>query len=210
MKHIEELIGKYPSLSDCREAIESALAVMIRCFESGGKALVCGNGGSSADADHIVGELMKGFRKARPLSGELVAKLTEAGGTLGEKMAAKLQTPLRAINLCSQTALITAFSNDAAPEFAYAQQVIGYAEENDVLIGLSTSGNAANVIAAGVAAKAAGASAIGLCGKNPCEMDKVFDYVIHVPETETYIVQELHLPIYHALCSAVEDHFFAE
>ena len=208
--HIKELINRYPQLSECRDAIERSLAAIIRCYELGGKVLICGNGGSCADADHIVGELMKGFRKKRPLSGKIKANLINAGSVLGEELATELQTPLRAINLCAQNSLGTAFLNDAVPEFIYAQQVIGYADENDVLIGISTSGNAKNVIAAGVAAIAAGAAAIGLCGDKQCEMDGLFNVVIHVPEIETHRVQELHLPVYHTLCMAVEDHFFSE
>jgi len=207
---INKLIARYPCLTECRDVIGNALTAIIHCYESGGKVLVCGNGGSSADADHIVGELMKGFRKNRPLSEELKRKIISTGGSVGEKMAQSLQAPLRAINLSAHIALNTAYSNDISAEFAFAQQVLGYGDDRDVLIGLSTSGNADNVIAAGVAAKAIGMSTIGLCGKTRCNMDGLFDYVVHAPETETHLVQELHQPIYHALCADVEAHFFSE
>ena len=210
MKQVEELVERYPCLSECRKSIEEALRALIHCYESGGKTLICGNGGSCADADHIVGELMKSFIKKRPLPDELKAKLIDVGGALGKEMSTSLESPLRAISLCVHNSLNSAFSNDVGADFAYAQQVIGYADENDVFIGISTSGNAKNVIAAGLAAKAVGATTIGMCGKNTCSMDEFFDYVIHAPETETYRIQELHVPIYHALCAAIEDHFFDE
>ena len=210
MEPIEELFERYPCLGGSRKEIEQAVAVIIKCYNSGGKVLTCGNGGSCADSDHIVGELMKGFRKARPLQAGVREELAKAGGKLGDEIAAGLQTPLAAINLCAHDSLNTAFGNDADPILSYAQQALGYARKNDVFIGISTSGNAKNVVAAGIAAKAAGASAVGLCGEKPCDMDGFFDCVIHVPETETYRVQELHLPIYHAICIAVEDYFFKD
>ncbi|MCL1896615.1 MAG: SIS domain-containing protein [Clostridiales bacterium] len=210
MGQIEELIGQYPCLAGCRGAMERALAILVRCYEAGGKVLVCGNGGSCADSDHIVGELMKGFCKARPLPDGLKERLREAGGKAGEEMASALQAPLPAISLCAHSALTTAFGNDADPVYAFAQQVIGYAGKDDALIGISTSGNAKNVVAAGIAAKALGVPAIGLCGEAPCAMDECFECVIHVPGTETHRVQELHLPVYHALCMAVEGHFYTE
>jgi len=210
MKHIDILIERYPCLSVCIDSIEQAAETIINSYRQGGKILVCGNGGSCADSDHIVGELMKGFRKKRPLSVAIKDSLINAGGKIGEKMAGSLQASLAAINLCAHNALTTAFSNDEEPQFIYAQQVIGYASKNDVLIGISTSGNAENVIAAGIAAKAIGVSTIGMCGETLCEMDHFFDLVIHVPERETYIIQELHMPIYHTICMIVEDHFFQE
>ena len=210
MYPIDELVVRYPCLAGCKDTIEQAAAAIIHCYEEGGKVLICGNGGSCADADHMVGELMKGFRKNRPLSASLREKLAKTGGKLGEEIAAALQTPLAAINLCTHASLDTAFANDADPALSYAQKALGYTDENDVFIGISTSGNAKNVIRAGVTAKALGALTFGLCGEKPCDMDEFFDYVIHVPETETYRVQELHLPVYHAICIAVEDHFFTE
>jgi D-sedoheptulose 7-phosphate isomerase len=153
---------------------------------------------------------MKGFRKKRPLPDELKYSLFKASNNTDGEIAASLQTPLAAINLCAQSSLGTAFGNDSNPLYVYAQQVIGYANKGDVLIGISTSGNAKNVLAAGVAAKALGVSSIGLCGEKPCDMDEIFDTVVHVPETETYRIQELHQPVYHALCVAIEAYFFAE
>jgi len=210
MNHIEILIDRYPSLSVCRDGIEQAGAAIIDCYRQGGKVLICGNGGSCADSDHIVGELMKGFRKKRQLPVALKESLVNEGGQIGEKMADSLQASLSAINLCAHSALTTAFSNDVDPQLLFAQQVIGYARKNDVLIGLSTSGNAKNVIMAGIAAKASGALTIGMCGADQCDMDQYFDQVIHVPADETYIVQELHLPVYHTICMIVEDYFFQE
>ena len=208
MQYINELVERYPMLSICKAEIESATAQIINAYQNNKKVLVCGNGGSSADADHIVGELMKGFCKQRPLSSDIQNLIKKTEPEKGEEIARKLQTPLRAINLSGHNALSTAFSNDVDPELIYAQLTLGYADKGDVFIGLSTSGNSKNVINASIVAKALGTITIGFTGKNKCEMDNLFDIIIHAPETETYKIQELHLPIYHAICLEFEEHFF--
>lgn len=197
---MKELLERYPKLMPCRADIESALACMIECFEKCGKLLICGNGGSASDADHIVGELMKGFRVRRRVTDERIpADLREL-----------LQGALPAISLSSQDALITAFANDVSPEMIFAQQVYGYGREKDVLLAVSTSGNSVNVLNAAKVAKALGMSVIGLTGAEGGRLALEADISVRVPETETYKVQEYHLPVYHYLCMAVERHFFTE
>ena len=210
MDQIEQLIKRYPALSPCRDEIEKAIRQIIRAFERGGTLLVCGNGGSCADAEHIAGELMKGFRKRRPLSPEQKQKLAQVDKALGDCLAESLQQPLRTVSLMGAPALTTAFSNDVNPAFACAQQALAFADENSVFLGISTSGNAQNVLAAAVTAKAMGTPAIGLTGADGGKMNGLFDILIKVPETETYKIQELHLPVYHCVCAAVEEHFFSE
>ena len=210
MKRIDALVDRYPALLGCREQIEAATERIIDCYRAGGTVLLCGNGGSCADAQHIAGELMKGFCKARPLDGASRARLIAADAEIGGLLAAKLQSPLKAVCLSDLQALGTAFANDVDPTLAFAQQAYAFAGPGDVLLGLSTSGNAKNVLAAAVAAKARGAHTIGLTGADGGKMNDVFDTVIKVPERETYRIQELHLPVYHAVCLEVEDAFFDE
>ena len=205
---INELINRYPSLASCREDIEAALAAMIECYEKGGKILLCGNGGSCADCDHIVGELMKGFLKARRLDGDKKAEMMSRCPSLDDGLLSGLQGGLPAISLASFTALNTAFCNDEDPELIYAQALLGLAKENDILIGISTSGNAKNVNAAAKVALGLGMKVISLTGKNGGALAELASISIKAPETETFKVQELHLPIYHCLCACVEEHFF--
>ena len=171
---------------------------MIDTYKNGGKVLVCGNGGSAADSEHIVGELMKGFMLKRTVTDERIPEHLRCG----------LQGALPAISLPSQSAILSAFINDVDPEMMYAQLVYGYANENDILIGLSTSGNSENVVNAAIVAKAKGAKVIALTGAKESKMNTISDITIKAPETETYKVQELHLPIYHYLCAETEKHFF--
>ena len=208
MEQINKLIQRYPILACCKEEIEEACRRIISCYKADGTVLLCGNGGSCADAQHIAGELMKGFCKKRPLSDPSREKLMSADSKLGSILADKLQAPLRAICLDGLPSLSTAFANDVDPLLTFAQQVFAYAKENDVFIGISTSGNAKNILAAAVAAKAKGAYAIGMSGITGGKMNDAFDLVIRVPETETYRIQELHLPVYHAICLTVEEAFF--
>ena len=208
MKHVENLISRYPVLTVCKEQIELAVKSIISCYENDGMLLLCGNGGSCADAEHIAGELMKGFCKKRPLKPDEAMRLEKVHPELGQKLYEKLQQGLRAICLNGLPALSTAFANDADPALVFAQQAYAYARQGDILVGISTSGNADNVILAAVAAKAKGAVTIGLCGKDGGKMNHFMDIVIKAPETETYKVQELHVPIYHAICLEVEDRFF--
>jgi D-sedoheptulose 7-phosphate isomerase len=209
MNEIETLLVRYPQLAPCRPEILAAAERMAALYEGDGLLLVCGNGGSCADAEHIVGELMKGFCRKRPLTPAQQAAL-RAQGPWGAELAQKLQRPLRALSLCGAPALATAFANDVDPALAFAQQAYALGEPGGVLLGISTSGNARNVLAAALAAKAKGSCAIGLTGAGGGAMAGVFDILIRVPETETYRVQELHLPVYHALCLATEARFFEE
>jgi len=208
MNHINELIKRYPILEACKAEIEEAINRIIACYKADGTVLLCGNGGSSADAQHIAGELMKEFCKKRPLSGAEKEKLILVDPETGYFLAEKLQTPLRAICLNGLPSLSTAFANDVDPLLVLAQQAYAYARENDILIGISTSGNAENVIFAAVAAKAKKAYTIGLTGGTGGKMKEVYDLIIKVPEHETHLIQELHLPVYHAICREVEEAFF--
>jgi D-sedoheptulose 7-phosphate isomerase len=205
---LKELIERYPDLADCEEDIKSAVAAMIACYERGNKILLCGNGGSCADCDHIVGELMKGFLKLRPISEDGKARMKAASPALDDELLSKLQCGLPAISLPSIAALNSAFCNDVDPELIYAQSLFALAKEGDLLIGLSTSGNAKNVFAAVKVAKALGVTVIGMTGRKGGKLYENADICIRVPEDETFKIQELHLPVYHYLCAAVEGHFF--
>ena len=200
------LYERYPHLAECKEDIEKAVSLLFECFERGGKLLICGNGGSSADADHIVGELMKGFLKKRPLDEKTKEKLQKAG--LDGARISSLQGALPAISLSSQTALLSAYANDADPDLVYAQEVIGYGKPGDVLLCISTSGNSKNVVFAAKTASALGLTTVALTGKNESELSKICSVAVRVPETETYKAQELHLPVYHYICERVEAKIF--
>lgn len=206
----EELFVRYPVLETNREDILKAYEVLEACYQKGGKLLVAGNGGSCADAEHIVGELMKGFKKHRPLSGELQKRLALENTEHGEKLARSLQGSLRAIALDGHPGLSTAFANDVDADMIFAQQVCGYGDQGDVFLGISTSGNSKNVDYAVTIARAKGLSVIGLTGKDGGKLGKRADVAIIVPEPETFKIQELHLPIYHALCLMLEEGFFDE
>lgn len=195
---METLIERYPSLQICRNDIEKALNLIIDTYEKGGKVLVCGNGGSASDSEHIVGELMKGFMLMRPVTDERIP----------ERIRTHLQGSLPAISLPSQSAILSAFINDVDPEMMYAQLVYGYAKENDLVIGLSTSGNSKNVVNAVETAKAIGVKTLSLTGAKESRLSELSDVTVRVPETETFMIQELHLPVYHYLCAATEKHFF--
>lgn len=204
MEAINELIKRYPQLAGCKNEIENAAKRIIECYESGNSLYVCGNGGSAADSDHIVGELMKGFLKKRPLSEEEIS----AFGKDGENIARGLQKGLPAISLHSQSSLLTAYMNDADPSLVYAQALYSLGKAGDLLIAISTSGNSENVVSAAITAKAMGIKVISLVGNQRSKLDGISDVIIHVDACETYRVQELHLPVYHWLCAAVEEYFF--
>ena len=208
MLHIENLMNRFPQLATCKDPLMRAVECIVRCYKHGGMLLVCGNGGSCADAEHIAGELMKGFCKKRQLAANEVSALTDVHHEIGLLLAKNLQQGLRTVCLSSLPALSTAFANDVDPVLVFAQQAYTYAKADDVFLGISTSGNAKNVICAAVAAKAKGATTIGLTGKDGGDMKDLFDIVIIAPETETYRIQELHVPLYHALCLEVEDMLF--
>ena len=208
MSNLDLLIMRYPHLECCKGNIIIAFEFIRDCYKNGGKLLVCGNGGSAADAEHIVGELMKGFKKARHLASIEVEKLVEIDSLMGRTLADNLQGALPAIALDGHPALSTAYMNDCEPIICFAQQVYGYGCKNDVLFAISTSGNSRNVLYAVVAAKAKGMVVIGLTGENDSKLSAMSDVCIRVPSTETYQIQELHLPIYHCLCLMLEDYFF--
>lgn len=205
---LRKLIAKYPELDVCLPDIELAVELLIRSYRNGGQTLVCGNGGSAADAEHIVGELMKGFMAKRPVSGDVRDKLQELFPGDAAFLADHLQGALPAISLVSHTALSTAFINDVAAEMVFAQQVYGYGRPGDAVIGLSTSGNSANVVRAMQIAKARGLHTIGFTGRSGGKLKELCDVTIRVPYDSTPDIQERHLPIYHAVCILLEEAFF--
>ena len=205
-----QLIERYPVLSSIQCEIENAYELMKECFSSGHKLLIAGNGGSAADADHIVGELMKGFVKKRPLADDIRGRIYNLDKTRGEALSKQLQQGLPAIALHNHQALNTAVLNDIDGTVMYAQQVCGYGQPGDIFLGISTSGNSVDVYDAALVAKAKEMKVIGLLGKDGGRIKNVSDIAIVVPEQETYKIQELHLPIYHALCLMLEQTFFEE
>lgn len=209
MKYINLLVERYPSLDFVKDDIVAAYLLMEETYENGGKLLVAGNGGSAADAEHIVGELMKGFKLSRKLEAgfaeQLVAENVELGGILAEN----LQRALPAIALDGHPALSTAYMNDCEPLLCFAQQINGYGKPGDVFLGISTSGNSKNILFAATTAHAKGMKVIGLTGAKDSKLMNMSDVCIKAPQTETYMIQELHLPIYHCLCLMLEDKFFA-
>jgi len=207
-QEVEKLVAKYPELSLCVKDIEMAFELLVSSYRNNGKVLLCGNGGSASDCEHIVGELMKGFTLRRPVDSEYRKRLLEIDPAEGEYLANHLQQALPAISLVSQTALMTAFVNDVAADMVFAQQVYGYGEKQDVLIGLSTSGNSTNVIKAFTVAKAMGMKTIAFTGKSGGKLKEISDVSICVPWEETLDIQERHLPIYHSLCIMLEKEFF--
>ena len=207
---MNELLNRYPSLCECKDDIEKAAKAIIECYEKGGKLLLCGNGGSCADCEHIVGELMKGFLKKRPLDESKKAKMREKCAELDDATLSKLQSGLGAISLPSITALGSAFNNDVDPELTYAQATLALGKAGDVFIGLSTSGNAKNVAAAARVAKGIGMTVIGMSGEGGGKLAALSDIAIRVPESETFKIQELHLPVYHAICAEVEEYFYSK
>ena len=207
-KIVQELVDRYPVLEACKNQIIEAGELLIESYQNDGKLLVCGNGGSSSDSDHIVGELMKSFTKKRPIPNALSAKLKELSGDRGQLLSTKLEHGLPAISLSAHSGLVSAISNDIGGDFIYAQQVAGYGRKEDVLLGISTSGNSQNVVDACITAKAKGMKVIGLTGENGGNMKAYADVAICVPSSYTAHIQELHLPIYHTLCIVVEETFF--
>lgn len=206
--HVEMLIKRYPMLRNVRQEIINAYCILERCFSCDGKLLIAGNGGSAADAEHIAGELMKRFRKPRPVTNEFAQKLRKIDSIRGEHLALNLERGLMAIPLVAHEALMTAYINDVDSQGVFAQQILGFGRPGDVFLGISTSGNSQNVMSATVVARALGMKIIGLTGAEGGELAKVSDVVIKVPESETYRIQELHLPVYHCLCLMLEEHFF--
>lgn len=206
--HLRLLIERYPALAVCRADIEAAYEIIAACYARGGKLLIAGNGGSAADAEHIVGELMKGFVKPRKLSKEYADRLTAAHPELGKTLAENLQGTLPAIALDGHPALSTAYINDCDPLLCFAQQVNGYGNAGDVFLGISTSGNSRNVLYAATVARAKDMKVVGLTGQRESKLSEMADVCIKAPQTETYRIQEYHLPIYHCLCIMLEERFF--
>ena len=209
MRHIDLLVERYPSLESAKNDIVAAYLLLEESYENGGKLLVAGNGGSAADAEHIVGELMKGFKLPRKPEADFAEKLVEENQELGSVLAENLQGALPAIALDGHPALSTAYMNDCEPLLCFAQQVNGYGKLGDVFLGISTSGNSKNVLYAATTAHAKGMKVIGLTGAKDSKLKDMSEVCIKAPQTETYMIQELHLPIYHCLCLMLEDKFFA-
>jgi D-sedoheptulose 7-phosphate isomerase len=209
-KHLELLIERYPKLDVCKDSIMNAYMILESCYQKHGKLLIAGNGGSAADSEHIVGELMKGFKLPRKLTESEKEKLISVDNELGETLANNLQGSLEAIALDGHMALSTAYMNDCEPLLCFAQQVNGYGHNGDVFLGISTSGNSKNVIYAAITAKARGMKVIGLTGEKDSKLSNIADVCIKVPSTKVYMVQEFHLPVYHCLCLMLEDRFFGE
>jgi D-sedoheptulose 7-phosphate isomerase len=208
--HLDHLVERYSKLEVCKEDIKAAYELLEAAYNAGRKLLVCGNGGSASDSEHIVGELMKEFKLKRKVYSDQATALKAIDPELGQVLANNLQGALPAICLTGHSSLTTAFMNDANADLVFAQQVNGYGKPGDVFLGISTSGNSKNVLYAAVNAKAKGLKVIGLTGAKENKLMKYADVCIRVPETETYKIQELHLPVYHCLCLMLEDHFFGE
>lgn len=206
--HVNSLIERYPQLEVCKEDIISAYNLLEEAYAAGRKLLVAGNGGSASDSEHIVGELMKEFKLKRKIYSAQADRLRHIDEEMGKVLAENLQGSLPAISLVGEPSLTTAFMNDAIPVLIFAQQVNGLGRAGDVFLGISTSGNSQNVLYAAVAAKSKGLKVIGLTGGKENKLMEYADVCIRVPETETYKVQELHLPVYHCLCLMLEERFF--
>lgn len=209
-KHVNLLINRYPILTECRESIINAYQIMQECYTNDGKLLIAGNGGSAADSEHIAGELMKRFKTPRPVPKEFAEKLKKVDPVRGEDLSKNLEQGLMAIPLVAHEAMTTAYINDVDGYGVFAQQLYGFGRQGDVFLGISTSGNSKNILSATVVARALGIKVIGLTGAGGGELAKVADVAVKVPETETYMIQELHLPVYHCWCLMLEDHFFGK
>ena len=208
LAHIDETIERYPALAPCKADMESAYLLLEETFEHGNQLLVAGNGGSAADSEHIAGELMKKFKLDRPVPEEFAKKLNDIDSIRGQKLSSCLEQGLTAIPLVAHEALTTAFFNDVDAEGVFAQQLYGYGKRGDAFLGISTSGNSENIINAAICAKAMGIKVIALTGQTGGKLAAFADITIKVPETETYLIQELHLPVYHCLCLMLEEKFF--
>lgn len=208
IKILDNLISRYPKLNTVKDNIWMSYKILEKTYSNGGKLLIAGNGGSAADSEHIVGELMKGFIKPRSLNEDLQNKLKCVDKKMGEVLANSLQGALPAISVTGHVGLSTAYLNDCNPLLSFAQQVHGYGKKGDVFLGISTSGNSENVLYALVTAKAKGLNTIVLSGRDGGMMKEFCDEIIIVPEKDTFKIQELHLPIYHSLCLMLEERFF--
>ena len=201
------LTERYPALKVAKNDISAAFEALLASVKSGGKIMICGNGGSAADSAHIVGELMKSFKKTRPIDAKTAARLKEYGKE-GARLALSLEGAIPAVALTENGAFLTAFSNDKDASVAFAQQVYGLGEQRDALVCISTSGNSENCVLAAVAAKSTEIKTVALTGAGGGKLASLVDVCVKVPETETYKVQELHLPVYHCLCAMLEEEIF--
>ena len=207
-KHVDLLVERYPMLNSIKQPIIDAYLVIEECYKNDGKLLIAGNGGSAADSEHIAGELMKRFKNPRPVKKDFADKLIEIDSVRGRHLANNLECSLMAIPLVAHEALTTAYMNDVNEIGVFAQQLFGFGKKGDVFLGISTSGNSKNILSATVVARALGIKVIGLTGEQGGELAEVADVVVKAPERETYMIQELHLPIYHCWCLMLEDKFF--
>lgn len=207
-QHLDLLVERYPALAACKNDVEKAYQIMTQSFANGGKLLIAGNGGSAADAEHIVGELMKGFCNPRKIDAQFAEKMKAVDPEMGAVLAENLQGALSAIALDGHLALSTAYINDCEPLLCFAQQVNGYGNSADVFLGISTSGNSKNILYAATVAHAKGMKVIGLTGQKDSRLAAMSDVCIQVPQVETYMIQEYHLPVYHTLCLMLEEEFF--
>lgn len=210
IREVEQLLERYPELAVCRGAMENMIEMVSEAFSRGGTLFICGNGGSAADAEHICGEFLKGFLMLRPLEEEHRERFKALFGEDGAAVAAKLQNGLRSISLLSHPAYLSAFANDVDAELVFGQQLWALGREGDLLLAISTGGCAANVKRAMMVAKARGMRSVLLTGNRHGSCEAYADCVVGVPDSETYRIQELHLPIYHTLCMAVESRFFGK
>ncbi|MBO7662804.1 MAG: SIS domain-containing protein [Clostridia bacterium] len=208
-EHLDGLMARYPALEPCRESIRAAYGIMEDCYRRDGKLLIAGNGGSAADSEHMAGEMMKRFRMPRPMPPALAERMKEIDPKRGPGLARNLERGLMAIPLVAHEALTTAYINDVDALGVFAQQLYGFGREGDVFLGISTSGNAENILNATVVARALGIRVIGLTGRKGGELARIADVAVRAPEDETYKIQELHLPIYHCWCMMLEERFFA-
>ena len=204
---LKELVLRYPILEECEQDIEKAYLLLLQAYKKNKKLLIAGNGGSAADTEHIAGELMKRFKVARPISDKLKEQLISLDKKVGNELAEYLEKPIEAIPLTSHVSLTTAYMNDANANGVFAQQLLGYGKHGDVFLAISTSGNSKNIYCACLVAKVLGIKIIGLSGKKESKLSKIADVCINVPETETYKIQELHLPVYHCICMMLEKEF---
>jgi D-sedoheptulose 7-phosphate isomerase len=207
---LSQLILKYPDLEPCLSDIQSGFILLRRTFAGGGKLLICGNGGSAADSEHIVGELMKSYLLPRPVPAPVRRRLLECSPSRGAYLADHLQGALPALSLVSQSGLLSAYANDVAPDMAFAQQVYGYGRSGDALLGISTSGSSLNVVNALQVARALGLSTLGLTGEQGGAMNELCDALVRVPWRQTTDIQERHMAVYHALCALLEEAFFCD
>ena len=208
LEKIDDLIGRYPVLSVCKDDLRAAVEAICESYRAGHKLIACGNGGSASDAEHIVGELMKGFLMPRKLDQAMADKMQQVCPDEADYFMKTLQGALPALSMVNQVALNTAFANDQAPDLSFAQQLLGMGDAGDVLLGISTSGNSTNVLYAADMAKVKGVKMIALTGETGGKLRDKADICICVPSRETYKIQEYHLPIYHMLCIAAENEFF--